>query len=108
MAATILNTPRAVEMSVYVVRAFVKLRELLSSHAELARKLEALERSVASLDADTRQQFEEVYGAILSLMGPGTGKQYQAACRAYVARATARPCFTKAHADQMAHFAATG
>jgi glutathione S-transferase len=28
------------------------------------------------------------------------------ACRAYVARATARPCFVKAHADQMAHFAA--
>jgi hypothetical protein len=70
MAATILNSPRAVEMSVYVVRAFVKLREVLASHAELARKLETLEKSVASLDANTRRQFEEVYGAILSLMGP--------------------------------------
>jgi hypothetical protein len=39
MAATILNR----QMSVYVVRAFVKLRELLASHVELARKLEALE-----------------------------------------------------------------
>lgn len=57
-------------MSVYVVRAFVKLREVLASHAELARKLETLEKSVASLDANTRRQFEEVYGAILSLMAP--------------------------------------
>jgi hypothetical protein len=75
MAATILNSPRAVEMSVYVVRAFVKLREVLASHAELARKLETLEKSVASLDANTRRQFEEVYGAILSLMGPVTAEQ---------------------------------
>jgi hypothetical protein len=62
-------------MSVYVVRAFVKLREVLASHAELARKLETLEKSVASLDANTRRQFEEVYGAILSLMGPVTAEQ---------------------------------
>ena len=75
MAATILNTPRAIEMSVYVVRAFVKLRELLSSQAELARKLALLEKSVATLDASTRRQFEEVYEAILSLMGPRTGRQ---------------------------------
>ena len=75
MAATVLNTPRAIEMSVYVVRAFVKLRELLSSHAELARKLASLEKSVATLDASTRRQFDEVYEAILSLMGPRTGRQ---------------------------------
>jgi ORF6N domain len=75
MAATILNSPRAIEMSVYVVRAFVKLREVLASHAELARKLETLEKSVASLDANTRRQFEEVYGAILSLMGPAAVEQ---------------------------------
>jgi hypothetical protein len=75
MAATILSSPRAVEMSVYVVRAFVKLREVLASHAELARKLETLEKSVASLDANTRRQFEEVYGAILSLMGPASVDQ---------------------------------
>jgi hypothetical protein len=74
-AATILNSPRAVEMSVYVVRAFVKLREVLASHTELARKLEALEKSVASLDSNTRRQFEEVYGASLSLMGPVSTEQ---------------------------------
>jgi len=37
-------------MSVYVVRAFVKLRQALASNTELARKLEALEKSVATLD----------------------------------------------------------
>ncbi len=70
MAATVLNSPRAVEMSVYVVRAFVKLREVLASNTELARKLEALEKSVATLDAKTRKQFEEVYRAIRALMAP--------------------------------------
>ena len=70
MAATILNSPRAVEMTVYVVRAFVKLRELLASNTELAHKLAALEKSVATLDARTRRQFEEVYGAIRALMTP--------------------------------------
>jgi len=38
MAATVLSSPRSVEMSVYVVRAFVKLREVLASHHDLARK----------------------------------------------------------------------
>lgn len=70
MAATVLNSPRAVEMSVYVVRAFVKLREVLASNSELARKLVALEKSVATLDATTRRQFEEVYAAIRALMAP--------------------------------------
>ena len=74
MAATVLNSPRAVEMSVYVVRAFVRLREVLSSNAELARKLDALEKSVATLDARTRRQFEEVYGAIRALMAPAAMK----------------------------------
>ena len=70
MAAMVLNSPRAVEMSVYVVRAFVKLREVLASNTELARKLEALEKSVSTLDTRTRKQFEEVYKAIRSLMTP--------------------------------------
>lgn len=74
MAATVLNSPRAVEMSVYVVRAFVKLRQLLASNTQLACKLEALEKSVATLDATTRKQFEEVYAAIRALMAPAAAK----------------------------------
>ncbi len=74
MAATVLNSPRAVEMSVYVVRAFVKLRQVLASNTELAHKLEALEKSLATLDARTRKQFEEVYLAIRALMAPPAPK----------------------------------
>lgn len=74
MAATVLNSPRAVEMSVYVVRAFVKLRQVLASNTELARKLEALEKSVVTLDASTRKQFDEVYRAIRALMAPTVSK----------------------------------
>jgi len=43
MTATVLNSPRAVEMSIYVVRAFVKLRELLTSNKELTRRLDEFE-----------------------------------------------------------------
>jgi predicted DNA binding protein len=50
MAATILNSGRAVEVSVYVVRAFVKLREVLASNKELSKKLEQLERKLDSHD----------------------------------------------------------
>ena len=50
MAASVLNTSRAMEVSVYVIRAFVKLRDLLSTHKELAGKLSELEHKVASHD----------------------------------------------------------
>jgi phage regulator Rha-like protein len=46
MAATILNSARAVEMSVYVVRAFVRLRALLASNKELTRRLDELEANL--------------------------------------------------------------
>ncbi|MGH6892104.1 MAG: ORF6N domain-containing protein [Dongiaceae bacterium] len=74
MAATVLNSPRAIEMSVYVVRAFLRLRQVLASNADLARKLAALEKSVAALDSGTRKQFEEVYAAIRALMAPPSPK----------------------------------
>ena len=50
MAASVLNSPRAIEMSQYVVRAFVQLREVATAHGELARKLDQLERRVAGHD----------------------------------------------------------
>jgi hypothetical protein len=67
-AATILNSARAIEMSVYIVRAFVKLRELLISNKDLAQKLGQLERSLLRLDVKTQHQFREVYEAIHALM----------------------------------------
>ena len=47
MAATLLNSPRATELSVYVVRAFVELRGMLTSNRELASKVHTLERKVS-------------------------------------------------------------
>jgi len=67
MVATILNSPRAVQMSVYIVRAFVRFREALSSNADLQRKLVDLERSLIALNLTTRRQFCEVYDAIRAL-----------------------------------------
>ena len=72
MAATILNSPRAVEMSVHVVRAFTRLKALLATNAELARKLAALERSVNVLDADAKRQFRELRTIVFSLALPPT------------------------------------
>jgi hypothetical protein len=50
MAATTLNSPRAIEMSLYVVRAFVRLRELLATNRILARKLDELESRLQTHD----------------------------------------------------------
>ena len=67
MAATVLNSPQAVQMSVFVVRAFVAMRAALSDTAALARKLAALEREVkARLDGhdaaivDVLRRFMEI------------------------------------------------
>ena len=70
MAANVLNSSRAVEMSVQVVRAFVRLRQVLASNVDLARKLADLERAVNQLDARTQRQYVEVYRALKALMAP--------------------------------------
>ena len=72
MAAMILNSPRAVETSVYVVRAFVKLRELLASNRELARRFEQLEARVEKLVAHD-QALGVILCAIRKLMPPPSG-----------------------------------
>ena len=66
MAASLLNSPRAVEVSVFVVRAFVKLRQLVLTHKELAGKLDQLERKVSGHDDTIRQ----LVAAIRQLMAP--------------------------------------
>ncbi|MGH8764232.1 MAG: ORF6N domain-containing protein, partial [Burkholderiales bacterium] len=50
MAATVLNSPRAIEVSVFVVRAFVQMREALVAHKELGKRLDELERKVGTHD----------------------------------------------------------
>jgi hypothetical protein len=54
MAANVLSSPQAVRMSVFVVRAFVKLREVLSTHKELAYKLAQLEQKLQNHDESIR------------------------------------------------------
>ena len=70
MAASVLNTPRAVEVSLYVVRAFVELREALATHKELARRLDEpesrLERKLATHD----HAIAGILEAIRQLMAP--------------------------------------
>lgn len=66
MAATILNSPRATEVSVYVVRAFVALREMLTGNKELAAKLNELAHKVDSHD----QAIAGLINAMRELMRP--------------------------------------
>jgi len=66
MAATVLNSKRAVQMSVFVVRAFVRLREMLATNRQLAAKLDELEHHVDSHDTTIRELIE----AIKELMVP--------------------------------------
>jgi chromosome condensin MukBEF ATPase and DNA-binding subunit MukB len=54
MAANVLNSSRAIEMSVYIVRAFIKLRELVSTNIELASKLQELEQKLENHDSAIR------------------------------------------------------
>ena len=64
MAASVLNSPRAVEMSVFVVRAFLRMRTLAGSYAQLATKLDALERQVAGHDTDIKATFSALRGLL--------------------------------------------
>ena len=63
MLSSVLHSERAVRVNIEIMRAFVQLRQMLSSHAELARKLAALEKKY---DA----QFKVVFDAIRELMAP--------------------------------------
>jgi hypothetical protein len=60
MLSSVLNSPRAVQMNILIIRAFVKLRELLATHKDLARKIEQVE---ASQRQQARTQAE--HGSIL-------------------------------------------
>lgn len=68
MAASVLNTPLAVEASIYVVRAFVRLREILATNQELAQKLDQLEKKITTHD----QAIVGILKAIRELMTPAT------------------------------------
>jgi len=71
MLASVLNTETAVQASIAVVRAFVRLREMLAAHKDLAARLDALERKMAEHD----DRFREVFIALRALMAPPETKR---------------------------------
>ena len=69
MLSSVLNSDRAIEVNIAIMRAFVRLREILSTHKDLARKLDALERKLAKHD----DNFTVVFDAIRQMMEPPSG-----------------------------------
>jgi hypothetical protein len=63
MLSGVLNSPRAVQVNIEIMRAFVRLRQILLSHTELARKIEQMEKKYD-------KQFRVVFEAIRQLMAP--------------------------------------
>ena len=64
MLSSVLNSQRAIQVNIQIMRAFTKLRELMISHVDLARKIEDLERKFKKHDAN----FTVVFGAIRKLL----------------------------------------
>ena len=63
MLSTVLKSDRAIEVNIAIMRAFVKLREMLASNKELSKKLEEMEKKYD-------EQFRVVFDAISALMAP--------------------------------------
>ena len=68
MLSSVLNSDRAIEVNILIMRSFVKLREMIASHKDLAKKLEDLEKKYDS-------QFKLVFDAIRQLMTPPEPKK---------------------------------
>jgi phage regulator Rha-like protein len=66
MLSSVLNSDRAIEVNIAIMRAFVRLREIMSTHKDLARKLAELERKLGKHD----EKFAVVFEAIRQLMAP--------------------------------------
>lgn len=67
MLSSVLNSDRAIDVNIAIMRAFVRLRDMLSTHAELAGRLDELERKYD-------KQFAVVFDAIRKLMTPRKSK----------------------------------
>ncbi len=75
MAANILNSPQAVQMGVFVVRAFIKMRSLLTDTRELAKKLAALEKELTSRLDSHETAISEFMRRIMFLLDPPRGPE---------------------------------
>ena len=83
MAASVLNSPSAVAMSVYVVRAFVRLRETIASNQELAKRLDQLEASIQRKLAMQDESIATIISPIRQLMAhpPENRRGFGVHCR---------------------------
>ena len=66
MAASVLNTPRAIEVSVFIVRAFIKLRQFIAGRKELQRKISQIDKRLTDHD----EQIVELVNLIKQLLNP--------------------------------------
>ncbi len=71
MLSSVLNSERAVQVNIAIMRAFVKLREMLSTHKDLAHKLAQLERKIEKHD----EEIKLIFDAIRQLMTPPEPKR---------------------------------
>jgi len=71
MLSSVLNSERAIQVNIAIMRAFVKIRQFLSTHKELAKKLEKLEKKTAKHDTE----IQEIFEAIKQLMTPPKQKR---------------------------------
>ena len=71
MLSSILNSDRAIEVNIAIMRAFVQLRKMIDSHAELSRKLSDLERKMGGQD----EQIQAIFEVIRQLMAPPETKK---------------------------------
>ena len=71
MLSSVLNSKRAIQVNIVIMRAFVKLREILSTHKQLARQLEELERKYQKHD----KAIKAIFDAIRELMRPQTSNE---------------------------------
>ena len=68
MLSSVLKSERAVEVNIAIMRTFVKMRELMATHADLARKIEAMEKKYD-------EQFQEVFKIIKQMLIPPTSRK---------------------------------
>ena len=66
MLSSVLKSDRAIEVNIAIMRAFVRLREIMATHKDLARKLEELEKKLGQHD----EKFQIVFEAFRQLMAP--------------------------------------
>lgn len=94
MLSGVLHSVRAVEVNIQIMRAFVRLRQLLAVHRELAERLEKIERQMMARDQDVEAQFRKIFALLDRLFNPPAPPRkpigFQAAPATRTARQSAR------------------